>query len=224
MGAVVTPAASDTTPGRFVAFEGGEGAGKSTQIARLAAALRAIGVDALTTREPGGTPGAEAIRGLLVAGAPERWLPHTELLLHLAARHDHAERVIRPALAAGRWVLCDRFADSTRVYQGCAGGVELELIDALHARLLPGLAPDLTVILDVPVEIGLDRRRGAGGTQRYERMDAGFHAAVREGFLKLARRTPTSHVVVDAMPPPDTVAARLEALVRERFGLGCGAG
>ena len=211
-----------TPPGRLVTFEGGEGAGKSTQIERLAATLRAAGLDPLVTREPGGTPGAEQIRRLLVEGAPDRWLPLGETLLLLAARYDHVARRIAPALADGRWVLCDRFMDSTRVYQGVAGGVGEETIDRLHAIVLGDLRPDLTVILDVPVGTGLGRRQEAVGRQRYERMSSAFHERVRSGFLALARAQPERCVVVDATRAADTVADEIRALVVRRFGVDLG--
>ena len=211
-----------TPPGRLVTFEGGEGAGKSTQIERLAATLRAAGLDPLVTREPGGTPGAEQIRRLLVEGAPDRWLPLGETLLLLAARYDHVARRIAPALADGRWVLCDRFMDSTRVYQGVAGGVGEETIDRLHAIVLGDLRPDLTVILDVPVATGLGRRQEAVGGQRYERMSSAFHERVRSGFLALARAELERCVVVDATRAADTVADEIRALVVRRFGVDLG--
>jgi dTMP kinase len=212
-----------TRPGRLVTFEGGEGAGKSTQIERLAAALRAAGLDPLVTREPGGTPGAEQIRQLLVEGPPDRWLPLSEALLLLAARSDHVVRRIAPALADGRWVLCDRFMDSTRVYQGVAGAVGAAVIDRLHAIVLGDLRPDLTVILDVPVATGFGRRREKGGRQRYERMTGAFHERVRDGFLALARAEPERCVVVDATRPVDAVADDVHALVARRFGVDLGA-
>jgi dTMP kinase len=211
-----------TRPGRLVTFEGGEGAGKSTQIERLAATLRGAGLDPLVTREPGGTPGAEQIRELLVEGPPERWLPLSEALLLLAARYDHVVRRIAPALADGRWVLCDRFMDSTRVYQGLAGAVGEAVIDRLHATVLGDLRPDLTVILDVPVATGLRRRQEAAGGQRYERMSNTFHERVRGGFLALARAQSERCVVVDATRPADTVADDIRDLVARRFGVDLG--
>jgi dTMP kinase len=206
-------------PGRLITFEGGEGAGKSTQIERLAAALRAAKIDVLVTREPGGTPGAELIRQLLVEGPPDRWLPLTEALLLHAARHDHVIRCIAPGLAAGRWLLCDRFMDSTRVYQGVAGGVGEAAIERLHATIFGDLRPDLTVILDVPVDIGLARRRAASGDQRFEQMTDEFHERVREGFLALARAEPGRCVLVDAARPIEAIAADVRDLVARRFGL-----
>jgi dTMP kinase len=208
-----------TRSGRLITFEGGEGAGKSTQIEHLAAALGAAKIEVLVTREPGGTPGAELIRELLVEGPPDRWLPLTEALLLQAARHDHVVRRIAPALAAGRWVLCDRFMDSTRVYQGVAGGVGEAVIDALHATVFGNLRPDLTVILDVPVATGLGRRRGAPGGQRFEQMTAAFHERVRAGFLALARAEPERCTLVDATRPIEAVAADVRDLVGRRFEL-----
>jgi dTMP kinase len=205
--------------GRLITFEGGEGAGKSTQVRRLAETLARAGVDVLTTREPGGTPGAEAIRGLLVSGPVERWSPLTEVLLHLAARHDHVVREIAPALTAGRWVLCDRFADSTRVYQGLAGGVGLDLVDRLHQAILGQLDPDLTFIMDLPVDRGLSRHQSAAGQDRYERMGQSFHEAVRAGFLEIARRAPKRCKVIDAAQSEDEVARTILETVASRFGL-----
>ena len=208
--------------GRFITLEGGEGAGKTTQVARLAERLRTSGVPVEVTREPGGTPGAEAIRALLVTGAADRWRPVTEALLHLAARCDHVLRRVEPALAEGRWVVCDRFSDSTRVYQGIAGGVGLERVDALHRLVLDGLRPDLTLVLDLPAEIGLARRAAAGKASvgvgdRYERLGRAFHERVREGFLELARLEPERCVVVDAGADSDAVAAALWRVVEGRF-------
>lgn len=208
--------------GRLISFEGGEGAGKSTQIRRLAEALARAGIDVVTTREPGGTAGAEAVRDLLVSGPIERWSPLTEALLHLAARHDHVVREINPALSAGRWVLCDRFADSTRVYQGLAGGVGLDLVDRLHHAVLGDLEPDLTLILDLPTDQGLARHQSASGQDRYERMGRGFHEQVRAGFLEIARRAPKRCHVIDAARAEDAVARAVLEVVGARFGLELG--
>ena len=215
---------ADRTPaaGRFVTVEGGEGAGKSTQIRRLAAWLDGRGIETVTTREPGGTPGAEAIRALLVTGEPDRWDAATEALLIAAARRDHAVKLIRPALARGAWVLCDRFADSTLAYQGYAGGLPPDGLAALARFTVGGLTPDLTVILDLPAEAGLARagRRmaaGPGAETRFEGRDLRFHEAVRDGFLDIARREPARCVVVDAAAPVDDVARRIAAAVGERL-------
>lgn len=207
--------------GRFITFEGGEGAGKSTQVARLAEALRAAGKPVIETREPGGSPGAEEIRELLVHGAVGRWDPMTEALLHFAARHDHVQRVIRPALEAGDWVVCDRFADSTLAYQGYGHGLGRAPIEQLYALAVGDLAPDLTLILDLPVEVGLDRAGGRrGGATRYERMDRAFHERLRRGFLEIAARAPERCVVVDATPGLEEVHAAVLDAVRARLEPG----
>jgi len=210
-----------TRPGRLITFEGGEGAGKSTQIRRLAATLGAAGLDVMTTREPGGTVGAESIRRLLVSGPAGRWLPATEMLLHMAARHDHVTRSVAPALDAGRIVLCDRFVDSTRVYQGVAGGVGLDRVDELHRAVLGGLEADLTLILDVPPPVGLARSRRTRGEDRYERMPPDFHERVRQGFLMLAGRAPERRVVIDATADVEHVTLAVHRAVAGRLGLPC---
>lgn len=201
--------------GRFITFEGGEGAGKSTQVARLAAWLRASGVDLVHTREPGGSPGAEQIRNLVLNGAAERWSPMTETLLMYAARADHLERTIRPALDAGRWVVCDRFADSSRAYQGAGGGVPQGFIEALDAQVVGADQPDLTLIFDLPVEIGLARALGRGGGSeiRFESKGEAFHQRLREGFAAIAAANPERCRVIDAGGDADLVFARvLEAI------------
>jgi dTMP kinase len=208
-----------TRTGRLVTFEGGEGAGKSTQVGRLGDALAAAGIETVVTREPGGTEGAEAIRRLLVEGPPERWLALTETLLVLAARHDHVKRRIEPALAAGQWVICDRFGDSTRAYQGIAGGAGLPVVDRLHEIVLGDLVPDLTLILDVPVPLGLRRRARAPGANRFERKDKAFHEKVRDGFRALAEAEPQRCRLIDATGTADAVAARVRETVAERFAI-----
>ena len=195
------------TRGRFITIEGGEGAGKSTQLRCLAAALRGRGIDCLLTREPGGTEGAEAIRELLVHGPAERWRPLAELYLFLAAREDHLHRAVLPALARGAWVLCDRFADSTRVYQGIAGGLGLELVDRLQAPLLERHRPDLTLVLDLPVEVGITRCIQRGALARFEAKGGAYHQRVRDGFLELARLEPGRFAVIDASGDEEGVAA-----------------
>ena len=204
--------------GRFITVEGGEGAGKSTQIRRLAAWLNGRGIETVTTREPGGTPGAEAIRALLVTGEPDRWDATTEALLIAAARRDHAEKVIRPALARGAWVLCDRFADSTLAYQGYAGGLPLDRLAALTRFAVNDLTPDLTIVLDLPAAEGL-RRAGArsNAESRFEERTLRFHNAVRDGFLDIAQREPARCVVVDASAPVDAVARQVAAAVGRRL-------
>jgi dTMP kinase len=204
-------------PGRLVTFEGGEGAGKTTQIERLARQLEKHGLDVTRSREPGGTEGGEAIRALLVEGEAERWTPLGEALLHTAARAEHVARLVRPALAAGSWVLLDRFADSTRVYQGIAGRLGLDVVDRLQTLATSDLEPDLTLLLDLPVTIGLGRAAARHGAGRYEAMGSAFHERVRQGFLALADRAPRRFRVIDASEPVDAVAARVLAAVREHF-------
>jgi dTMP kinase len=206
--------------GRFITIEGGEGAGKSTQIRRLAERLTAAGFKVVTTREPGGSPGAESIRTLLVTGETDRWSATTETLLLYAARRDHIERVIEPALARGAVVLCDRFHDSTRAYQGAAGAVDPALIAFLESHVLAGVAPDLTLVLDLPVEAGLARAAARGdGEGRFEAKGAAFHERLREAFLEIAAREPGRCAVIDATGDADTVAARIVEAVQERLGL-----
>lgn len=208
------------TPGRFITLEGGEGAGKSTQARLLADAIEAHGTAVVLTREPGGSIGAEAIRKLLLEGDSTRWDATAETLLHFAARGDHLERTIRPSLAAGSWVVCDRFADSTIAYQGFGRGVDRRLIDALHAAVVGRTVPDLTVVLDIDVEEGL-RRAGErrAGFDRYERMDLAFHRRIRQGFLDIAKADPARCVVVDAGAAPESVQAIIRRTVRDRLGL-----
>jgi dTMP kinase len=204
--------------GRFISFEGGEGAGKSTQIRLLVDALAARGLDVIATREPGGSPGAEEIRRLLVSGDPGRWDGVTEALLHFAARRDHLARTVWPALDAGRWVVTDRFADSTMAYQGYGHGLGREPIERLYAVAVGDFAPDLTLILDIPVEAGLARTQGrTGGEDRYERMDREFHRRLREGFLDIAAREPGRCVVIDAARSVEVVQADMLATVLRHF-------
>ncbi|WP_029007005.1 dTMP kinase [Azospirillum halopraeferens] len=211
---------STVSRGRFITLEGGEGAGKSTQLRLLADALTACGVAVVTTREPGGSPGAEEIRGLLVAGETGRWGAMTEALLHTAARRDHLERTVWPALDAGRWVLCDRFFDSTMAYQGYGLGLGRGPIEALQRVALDGAAPDLTLILDLPVETGLERARARrGGEDRYERMDVAFHRRLRDGFLDIARREPRRCAVIDAAHPVEAVQVAVLDVVTRRLGV-----
>ncbi len=206
--------------GRLITFEGGEGAGKTTQVHLLAAALRAAGYETLETREPGGSPGAEEIRELLVHGPADRWDPMSEALLHFAARREHLRNTVVPALEAGQWVLCDRFADSTMAYQGYGHTLGREPIEALGRLVLGDLEPDLTLILDLPVADGLRRAaaRRAGG-ERYERMDRGFHERLREGFLDIARREPGRCALIDASPHMARVQAAVRAVASERLGV-----
>ena len=204
--------------GRFITFEGGEGAGKSTQLTRLVARLRTDGREVVATREPGGSPGAEAIRELVLTGAADRWSPVTETLLMYAARRDHVERVIRPALARGAWVVCDRFADSTRAYQGAAGGTAAELIAALERFVLEDTRPDLTLIFDLPVEVGLARAHArAGSEMRFESKGLAFHARLRDGFLAIAKAEPDRCALIDADGSVEAVEARVWAAVQARL-------
>jgi len=206
-----------TQPGRFITFEGGEGAGKSTQIAALAGHLTARQIPHIVTREPGGTGGAEAIRGLLVSGDAECWAPEAEILLHYAARADHLDRVIRPALARGDWVLCDRFMDSTRAYQGGGQGGASALIDSLEALVVAGNRPDLTLILDMPVAQGLQRAAARSAHDRYESMGEAFHERLRRAFLDIARDQPERCAVIDATPAADELSETIWTLVSARF-------
>ncbi|MDB5410676.1 MAG: dTMP kinase [Rhodospirillales bacterium] len=207
--------------GRFITFEGGEGGGKSTQVARLADALSRAGVPVLRTREPGGAPGAEAIRQLLVSGDTARWDAVGEALLVSAARRDHLVTTILPALAAGTWVVCDRFADSTMAYQGYAGGADRAALAALYHLVAGDVVPDLTLILDLPVATGLARARtrAASGEDRFERMGTEFHEKLRAGFLEIARNEPDRCVVIDATASVDEVHTAVLSTVRKRFGL-----
>lgn len=203
---------------RFITLEGGEGAGKSTQIARLADALAKAGLKVRKTREPGGSPAAESIRKLLVEGEPGRWRPLTEALLHFAARKEHLDSVIHPALDAGEWVISDRFADSTMAYQGYGHQLGPEPIAALYQLTVGSFAPDLTLILDVPVEAGLGRAAGRNHNEtRYERMDRAFHERVRQGFLRIAAGDSSRCVVIDATGNLDDVTAKVFAAVADRL-------
>lgn len=208
------------TRGRFITFEGGEGAGKSTQAPRLAARLKSQGHEVVITREPGGSPGAEAIRELVLRGAADRWSPVTETLLMYAARRDHIERVIGPALKRGAWVVCDRFADSTRAYQGAAGGVDLALISALEIHVLEAVRPDLTLVFDLPATLGLERAHArAGAEMRFESKGIAFHERLRESFRAIAAAEPERCAVIDATRPVETVEAAVWAAVSDRLAV-----
>jgi dTMP kinase len=203
--------------GRFITFEGGEGAGKSTQLRLLKTRLSEAGRDVRVTREPGGSPGAEDIRKLLVEGEPERWTALAETLLFLAARADHVARIIEPALAVGAWVLCDRFADSTVVYQGAGRGLGIERVRALQQQI-GVLSPDLTFILDIDPRDGLMRtdKRGAA-ENRFEKFDAGFHGRLRDSFLQIAREEPDRCIVVDAARSEEVVASDIWSQLKARL-------
>lgn len=200
----------------FITFEGGEGSGKSTQIRRLAARLTAARRDVVVTREPGGTPEAEAVRALLVSGDVGRWTAIAEALLNYAAREQHLVQVIRPALSAGIIVLCDRFMDSTRAYQGYAGGCDLSFIDGLERAVVGGTRPGLTLIFDLDPVSGLARAKSRGDAaaeDRYERKGLAFHTRLREGFLDILRRNPERCRLVDAAQSEDAVAEDVWSIV-----------
>ncbi|HXW42614.1 MAG TPA: dTMP kinase [Xanthobacteraceae bacterium] len=206
--------------GKFITFEGGEGAGKSTQAAMLALRLEALGLGVQLTREPGGSPGAEIIRHVLLSGAAKPFGPAVEAMLFAAARDDHVQCTILPALKSGKWVICDRFADSTRVYQGILGHVDERLIKGLERVSIGDLAPDLTVILDTPVEIGLarvDSRRGEGAPDRFEAESAEFHHKLREAYLAVAAAEPGRCVVIDASAAKEEVAKQVWEAVKSRL-------
>jgi dTMP kinase len=204
--------------GKFISLEGGEGAGKSTQAKLLQAKLESRGRAVVLTREPGGSPGAEEIRKILVEGEPERWTPLAETLLFLAARADHVARLIEPKLASGTWVISDRFSDSTFVYQGIARGLGLETVRRLHEAALGDFAPDLTILLDIEPREGLSRAATRQQKEnRFERFDAAFHAALREGFLAIAEAEPDRCAIVDASRDAEAVAAGIWRIVTERL-------
>jgi len=203
--------------GKFITLEGGEGGGKSTQIARLKQALEGAGITVITTREPGGTPAGERIRALLVEGEPGSLSPISEALLNFAQRAEHLEKVIKPALAKGAWVISDRFADSTMAYQGYGHALGRKPVEALYKLVCGSFKPNLTLILDVPVELGLERANSRRGTEtRYERMDVKFHERLRKGFRDIARREKKRCVVIDASQGIDVVTADILAAVRRR--------
>jgi dTMP kinase len=210
------------TRGRFISIEGGEGAGKSTQAGLLVAALDRAGIRVRATREPGGSRGGEAIRRLLLEGEGERWDAISEALLLVAARRGHVARVIAPSLAQGAWVLSDRFADSTTAYQGYGRGVALQDLALLHRIALGDFAPDLTVILDLPVEIGLARAAARSAADRFERLDREFHEKLRQGFQQIAAEDPTRCVLVDATGDPQTVHRAVVTAVEQRLGVVLG--
>lgn len=205
--------------GKFITFEGGEGAGKSTQVSRVAEKIEQAGISVFTTREPGGSPGAETIRGLLLDPV-KNWDVPTETLLHFAARADHYTTRIAPALREGKWVLCDRFADSTRAYQGYGLGLNLEAIEMLYDLALGAFKPDLTLIFDLPVETGMERMRARGDSpDRYEQMDTDFHGRLRKGFLDIAAKEPDRCQIIDATQDTDDVTMAIVACVCDRLGV-----
>lgn len=206
--------------GFFITFEGGEGSGKSTHAKRLAERLRQLGLEVVLTREPGGSPGAEIIRHILLSGAGKPLGPETEAILFAAARDDHVRTVIRPALVAGKWVVCDRFIDSTRVYQGALGKVDGKLIRSLERVTVGAAMPDLTFVLDVPSNVGLaraKRRRGENMADRFESEAAEFHEALRRAYHALAEKEPQRITVIDGRAPREVVAERIWQVVTERL-------
>jgi dTMP kinase len=206
--------------GKFISFEGGEGSGKSTQIKLLADRLAAAKLRAIVTREPGGSPGAEIIRHLVLSGMGKLLGPDAETLLFAAARDDHVHTVIQPALNQGTWVLCDRFSDSTRAYQGRLGKVAPGVLNAMQRVTIGDLKPDLTIILDVPVEVGLKRaaaRRGAGAPDRFEAEDIKFHQELRDAYRQIAAEDPNRCVLIDATPDPGAVAAQVWTVLRDHL-------
>jgi dTMP kinase len=205
--------------GKFITFEGGEGSGKSTQIKKLAERLAKAKQRAIVTREPGGSPGAEIMRHLVLSGMGKLLGPEAETLLFAAARDDHVRTVIQPALNQGTWVLCDRFSDSTRAYQGSLGQVEPGVLNAMQRVTIGDLKPDLTIILDIPVEVGLKRasaRRGSGAPDRFESENLQFHQGLLDAYRQIAADDPQRCVLIDADADADTVAARVWTAVRER--------
>lgn len=205
--------------GKFITLEGGEGAGKTTLIEGLKGALERDGFTVIKTREPGGTPNAEAIRELLLSGDVERWSPVSEALLFYAARVDHVERVIRPAIERGDWVLCDRFADSTRAYQGAAGGTDRSRLDTLHKVALGDFEPDLTLVVDIDPNVGLERTWARGEKEtRFEAKGSVFHERLRQAFLNIAAAEPDRCAVIDGEQPAGDVLEAALSVISSRFG------
>jgi len=210
----------NATPARFITLEGGEGAGKSTHTRRLSESLRERGVDNIITREPGGSKGAEEIRSLLVEGEPNRWDVPVETLLLFAARADHITRTIKPALASGKWVICDRFTDSTYAYQGAGRGLDPKAIELVEAAAIGDFHPDLTLILDAPVDVALARIGGRDHDEtRFEKFDRTFHERLRQFFQTLARREPERCILIDTEAPADEVSASIWRAVTAHFSL-----
>ena len=213
------------TTGTFITFEGGEGAGKSTQVRLLSSALQRLGKKVVMTREPGGSLKAESIRKLLLEGRVAKFGPFAEALLFSIARDDHLESVIRPTLKKGSWVICDRFMDSTMAYQGAGGNLPASLIRALERTVVGDTTPDLTILIDLPPEIGIGRAQArqrlttGGDPDRFEAMDMKFHTRLRQAFLDIAKNDPNRCVVFDGQVPPDELAKRIWELVSQRYSL-----
>ena len=209
------------TRGRFITFEGGEGAGKSTQARLLVERLQAAGLTVVLTREPGGSEGAEALRALLVTGDRDRWTPTAETLMMYAGRSDHLTRLIRPALEAGTWVVCDRFSDSTRAYQGAGGGVSPAFIEVIEAEVVGPDKPDLTLVFDMPVEVGLERAFGRDMFEaRFESKGLEFHERLRAEFLRIAASQPQRCAMIDATGTLEGVADQVWSAVSSRLEVG----
>lgn len=215
---------------RFISFEGGDGAGKTTQIKLLNKKLLSVGIKTYLTREPGGSIGAEEIRSLIVEGEPDRWDPYTETLLHFAARRDHLIKAITPALEEGLWVLCDRFIDSTMAYQGYGHGVSKSIINNLCKFVVGDMKPHITIILDIPVEIGLERtsvrmnnlsgkRKKINQEDRYEKMNTDYHKRLRYGFLEIAKKNPERCYVVNANLSSEMVNYEIERILVTKLGV-----
>jgi dTMP kinase len=203
--------------GHFITFEGGEGSGKSTQAQRLGDRLKLRGHEVVLTREPGGSPGAEAIRHRWLSGIAKSLGPEAETFMFAAARDDHVNTLIRPALDRGAWVICDRFVDSTRVYQGTLGNVDQRMIRALERLIVGSTMPELTIVLDVPPEVGLARASSRGAADRFEAEHVEYHRLLREAYRDLAEQEPDRFVVIDGTPSADAIAVRIWMLVSERF-------
>jgi dTMP kinase len=213
-----TSAASDK--GYFITFEGGEGSGKSTQLKLLNAVFEKSGLPFIATREPGGSPGAEKIRSLLVSGDVDSWDPLTETLLFMAARADHINKLVKPAISMGKTVICDRFFDSTLVYQGIGKGLGTEYIKNLHQIVFGDFMPDLTIILDIDPETGLKRAgERRGNENRFEQLDIGFHQKIREGFLQIAKNEPARCTLLDATKDADILHIHIKEIIAEKCGV-----
>ncbi len=205
------------TSGKFITFEGGEGAGKSTQVRLLAERLARDGLEVVQTREPGGAPQAEVLRELLISGDTDRWSAGAEALLNYAARDDHLRTTIRPALGRGAWVLCDRFSDSTRAYQGLAGEVSLQMIDAIHQEIVGETDPDLTLIMNIAPEVGLERAHARGDANRFENKGLAFHQTLQKSFLEIAGTYPERCVVIDASGAIEEISNAIWSAVESRL-------